>query len=34
MLGLSEYEWERLKLLQKEYNIRHSKIIENMEKEI
>lgn len=31
MLGLSIYEWERLKKLQLEYNIRQMRVLEKLE---
>jgi hypothetical protein len=33
MWGLSDEEWKRLKELQYEFNLRHSKIIEMMDKQ-
>lgn len=33
MLGLSPQEWKRLKDIQLEYNVRMSKILDEMEKE-
>ena len=33
MFGMCKEEWERLKSLQREYNIRKYKIIEKMERE-